>query len=71
MRTRYEKVLRDPVYGNLTIPWPVLLDLVDTPEFQRLRNIRQLGMCFTTFHGAEHSRFQHALGVMWLMYRVL
>lgn len=71
MSAHYEKVLRDPVYGNLTIPWPVLLELVDSPEFQRLRNVRQLGMCFTTFHGAEHSRFQHALGVMWLMYRVL
>ncbi len=65
------KVLRDPVYGNLAVPYRVLLDLIDRPEFQRLRNIRQLGMCFTTFHGAEHSRFQHALGAMWLMYRVL
>ncbi len=66
-----EKVLRDPVYGNITIPSRVLLDLVDSPEFQRLRRIRQLGMCFTVFHGAEHSRFQHALGVMWLMHRIL
>ncbi|MEW6277913.1 MAG: HD domain-containing protein [Candidatus Eremiobacterota bacterium] len=66
-----EKILRDPVHGSLPIPFPVLLDLIDTPEFQRLRNIRQLGMCSTTFHGAEHSRFQHVLGVMWLMHRVL
>lgn len=65
------KVIRDPVHGNITVPWPVLLDLIDTLEFQRLRNIRQLGLCFTTFHGAEHSRFQHAIGVMWLMHRVL
>ena len=66
-----EKIVRDPVYGNISIPWPFLLDLIDSPEFQRLRNIRQLGLCFTTFHGAEHSRFQHAIGVMWLMFRVL
>ncbi len=66
-----DKVLRDPVHGSLPIPFPVLLDLIDTPAFQRLRSIRQLGMCFTTFHGAEHSRFQHVLGVMWLMHRVL
>lgn len=66
-----DKVLRDPVHGSLTIPWPVLIDIMDTPAFQRLRSIRQLGMCYTTFHGAEHSRFQHVLGVMWLMYRVL
>lgn len=66
-----QRVFRDPVYGNISVPWSVLLALVDSPEFQRLRNIRQLGMCFTTFHGAEHSRFQHALGVSWLMHRVL
>lgn len=66
-----EKVLRDPVYGNIAIPDLVLLELADSPEFQRLRRIRQLGMCFTVFHGAEHSRFQHALGVMWLMHRIL
>lgn len=66
-----DKILRDPVHGSLPIPWPVLLDLIDQPAFQRLRSIRQLGMCFTTFHGAEHSRFQHVLGVMWLMHRVL
>ncbi|GMU57092.1 MAG: hypothetical protein AMXMBFR33_62380 [Candidatus Xenobia bacterium] len=71
MKPYRPKVLRDPVHGSLPIPWPVLLDLVDTPLFQRLRGIRQLGMCYTTFHGAEHSRFQHVLGVMWLMHRVL
>ena len=58
------KTFRDPVHGNL-------LDLVDTFEFQRLRRIRQLGSCFLVFHGAEHSRFQHALGTMWLMHQVL
>jgi HD superfamily phosphohydrolase len=70
-RSYRAKVLRDPVYGNISIPSRVLLELVDSPEFQRLRRIRQLGMCFAVFHGAEHSRFQHALGVMWLMHRIL
>ena len=65
------KTFRDPVHGNLTIPDPLILDLVDTYEFQRLRRIRQLGSCFMVFHGAEHSRFQHALGTMWLMHCVL
>ncbi|MFA5506648.1 MAG: HD domain-containing protein [Vulcanimicrobiota bacterium] len=65
------KTFRDPVHGNLGIPDPLILDLVDTFEFQRLRRIRQLGSCFMVFHGAEHSRFQHALGTMWLMHRVL
>ena len=65
------KTFRDPVHGNLLIPDPLILDLVDTFEFQRLRRIRQLGSCFVVFHGAEHSRFQHALGTMWLMHQVL
>jgi HD superfamily phosphohydrolase len=65
------KIFRDPVHGNVLIPRGLLLDLVDSPEFQRLRQIRQTGMCYTTFHGAEHSRFQHALGVLWLCLRVV
>ena len=54
-----EKVLRDPLYGNIAINHPLILELIDSMEFQRLRRIRQLGMCFSVFHGAEHSRFQH------------
>jgi HD superfamily phosphohydrolase len=65
------KTLRDPVHGNMFLPDPLILDLVDSFEFQRLRRIRQLGSCFLVFHGAEHSRFQHALGTMWLMHSVL
>lgn len=65
------KTLRDPVHGNMYLPDPLILDLVDSFEFQRLRRIRQLGSCFLVFHGAEHSRFQHALGTMWLMHSVL
>ena len=65
------KTFRDPIHGNLTIPDPLILDLIDTFEFQRLRRIRQLGSCSLVFHGAEHSRFQHALGTMWLMNQVL
>lgn len=71
MTSAVGKTFRDPVHGSLTLPDPLILDLVDTFEFQRLRRIRQLGSCFLVFHGAEHSRFQHALGTMWLMYSVL
>ncbi|MGM9992713.1 MAG: HD domain-containing protein [Candidatus Bruticola sp.] len=66
-----EKVLRDPLYGNIAITHPLILELIDSMEFQRLRRIRQLGMCFSVFHGAEHSRFQHSIGTMWLMQRIL
>ncbi|HEY4002358.1 MAG TPA: HD domain-containing protein [Candidatus Xenobia bacterium] len=66
-----ERVFRDPVHGNIRIEDPAILAVIDAPEFQRLRRIRQLGMCFNTYHGAEHSRFQHSIGAMWIMHRIL
>lgn len=65
------RVFRDPVYGNITVDHPALVDVIDSPEFQRLRRIHQLGMCHTVYYGAEHSRFQHSIGAMWLMHRIL
>lgn len=58
-----EKVLRDPVHNYIHVTHQVILDLIDTREFQRLRRIKQLGASSFTFHGAEHSRFEHCLGV--------
>lgn len=65
------KTFRDPVHGDIQLPLGVICDLIDHPDFQRLRRIRQLGMCYSTFHGAEHSRFQHTLGACWLAFQVL
>lgn len=64
-----ERVYHDPLHGaialNLSDPTEALLvQLIDTPAFQRLRRIRQLGPASLTFHGAEGSRFTHSLGVM-------
>jgi uncharacterized protein len=63
------RTYHDPLHGAITLATqdPVealLIQLVDTPEFQRLRRIRQLGTANLTFHGAEGSRFTHSLGVM-------
>lgn len=48
-----------------------MVELIDAPEFQRLRRIKQLGLALFTYQGAEHSRFTHSLGVAHLMARVL
>lgn len=53
------KVLRDPVHNLIAIPGEdrkLILGLLDRPEFQRLRRIRQLGVSLLTYPGAEHSR---------------
>ncbi len=57
----------DPVHGFISTASPLLLDLLQTPEVQRLRRVRQLGVGYLVFPGAEHSRFGHALGAMALM----
>lgn len=49
----------------------LIVELIDSSEFQRLRRIRQLGLAMFTYQGAEHSRFTHSLGVMHLMTRAM
>ncbi|MGU3474024.1 HD domain-containing protein [Paenibacillus sp. D51F] len=66
-----EKVFKDPVHKYIYVQDQLIWDLIDTPEFQRLRRIRQLGTTFLTFHGAEHSRFSHSLGVYELTRRII
>lgn len=58
-----EIVFKDPVHDHIHIRHQIILDLIDSKEFQRLRRIKQLGTTQYTFHGAEHSRFSHSLGV--------
>lgn len=67
----HEKIFRDPVHDFITVRDPLLVRLIDTPEFQRLRRLRQLGTAAGTYHGAEHSRFGHCLGAMHVMGKVL
>jgi len=61
------KIVNDPVYGFINIPYPVLYDLIEHPYFQRLRRIQQLGLTNYVYPGANHTRFQHALGALHLM----
>ncbi|SEO22508.1 hypothetical protein SAMN04488134_10556 [Amphibacillus marinus] len=66
-----EKVFKDPVHRYIHVRDQVIWDLIGTREFQRLRRIKQLGTTFLTFHGAEHSRFSHSLGVYEIVRRIL
>ena len=65
-----EKVFRDPVHNYIAVSYQVILDLIDTKEFQRLRRVKQLGVTEEVFHGAEHSRFGHSLGVYEIARRI-
>ncbi|MBP1969825.1 HD superfamily phosphohydrolase [Virgibacillus natechei] len=66
-----EKVFKDPVHRYVHVKDRVIWDLIATPEFQRLRRIKQLGTTNYTFHGAEHSRFNHSLGVYEIVRRII
>ncbi|MFZ2576155.1 MAG: HD domain-containing protein [Lactococcus hircilactis] len=58
-----EKVFREPVHDFIHVNHQIIYDLINTAEFQRLRRIKQLGTASCVFHGAEHSRFSHCMGV--------
>ncbi|MBE3549972.1 MAG: HD domain-containing protein [Brockia lithotrophica] len=67
------RAIRDPLHDLIVFADEdaFLFDLVDTPAFQRLHHIRQLGLSFFVYPGAQHTRFLHSLGVAHLMRRVL
>jgi uncharacterized protein len=63
-------ILRDAVHGLVSFEADeenVVPRLMDTPEVQRLRRIRQLGVASVAFPGAEHTRFAHAIGAAFVM----
>ncbi len=61
--TEDEKVFKDPVHGYIYVHDPLVWDLINTREMQRLRRIRQLGTTYFAYPGGDHSRFSHSLGV--------
>ncbi len=64
------EILRDPLWNNIRVD-ELTLKLVDTGTFQRLRNVRQLGLAYVVYPGATHSRFEHALGTYHLARQTL
>lgn len=65
------KIINDPVHGFIEIRYPLILQLIDHPYFQRLRRIHQLGLSFYVYPGAVHTRFLHSLGAYHLTQRAL
>ena len=73
---RLERIYRDSVHDIIrlntgTEEGRLLVSLIDTPEFQRLRRIRQLGLAYFAYQSAEHSRFTHSLGAFHLAARMV
>ncbi len=65
------KIFNDPVHGFIEVPKGILLDLINHPYVQRLRRIKQLALSSYVYPGAEHTRFNHALGAMHLTQQAL
>lgn len=59
---------RDPIHGFIEVS-DLELEIINSSPFQRLRNIRQLATTYLVYHGAEHTRFGHSIGVMHLVSR--
>ncbi|KAL6520291.1 hypothetical protein OROMI_032471 [Orobanche minor] len=62
---RFSKHVHDNVHGSIYLD-QLFLKFIDTEQFQRLRDLKQLGMAHMVYPGAVHSRFEHSLGVYWL-----
>jgi uncharacterized protein len=66
-----KKILNDPVYGFVGIPYGIIFNLVEHPYFQRLRRIKQTSLTHLVYPGALHTRFHHALGALHLMQQAI
>ncbi len=64
------KLINDNIHGCITLN-NICIKIIDTPEFQRLRDIKQLGTCNYVFPNAIHTRFEHSIGVAYLARKIL
>lgn len=64
------KIIIDPVHGDIGLS-ELEISLIDTPTFQRLRKLKQLGFASTVYPNASHSRFAHSLGVLHVTSRII
>ena len=55
------QVFNDPIHGHIKLS-PICVRIVDTPQFQRLRHIKQLGGVYFVYPGASHNRLEHSIG---------
>ncbi len=65
------RVINDPVFGFINIPNEFIYDIIQHPYLQRLNRIRQLGVTSFVYPGAQHTRFHHSIGAMYLMNEAL
>lgn len=65
-----QTVIRDPVHGDTYLTREEL-SILDTPEVQRMRGVRQLGTAYLVFPGATHSRFEHMIGTCHMASRMI
>ena len=65
------KIINDPIYGFIQITNPLVFDILEHPYFQRLRRITQMGFSNLVYPGANHTRFHHAIGCLYLMQKVV
>ncbi|CAG2234897.1 SAMHD1 [Mytilus edulis] len=59
------KIFSDPIHGHIEVH-PLCIKIIDTPQFQRLRDLKQIGGCYFVYPGASNNRFEHCIGVCYL-----
>jgi HD superfamily phosphohydrolase len=69
-RIKYAEVIRDPLHGDIRVT-ETEYKIIHTPEFVRLRKLKQLGFAYIPFPGAEHTRYLHSLGCVFVTERIL